>query len=308
MPGAEPSPHQRAEDVEQADEPDRPAAELERRHRDAERRRPTPLSRLGRQVRPTKATWKPQTKKPEVRSQKLRLRRPRRAPRGSSAPARTRSRQRAAAVLAQTERQREHDDRAERQHQHGQVPVAEPLLQERRDRHHRELSERAAGGRDAERDRALFRAGVWRVIAPKIGPKPAAAMPTPVRALPSVRRTPSVAAAIISMPATSAAPPAATVRAVPKRSATLPTKGDSTPIKSIDSALPNDHSSRPTLRSSAIGFWKLRADPDRQDHGAADDRHPEAARRSGVRRSRLHAYSEAVRQRGVRKRSLVRPV
>ena len=47
-----------------------------------------------------------------------------------------------------------------------------------------------------------FAAGVWRVITPKIGPKPAAAMPTPVSALPRVRSTPSVAAAIISMPAT----------------------------------------------------------------------------------------------------------
>src|SRR5258707_1904145 len=38
-------------------------------------------------------------------------------------------------------------------------------------------------------------------------------------------------------------------RSVPKRSATLPTNGESAPISSIDSALANDHTSRaPELR------------------------------------------------------------
>ena len=36
-------------------------------------------------------------------------------------------------------------------------------------------------------------AGVWRAMAPKIGPKPAAAMPMPHRMLPSVSITPSCA-------------------------------------------------------------------------------------------------------------------
>jgi hypothetical protein len=95
--------------------------------------------------------------------------------------------------------------------------------------------------------------GVCRLTAPKIGPKPAAAMPMPDTTLPSVSRVPPAASAIISMPATYSTPPAATVRAVPKRSATLPTNGDNAPISSTDSALANDHSSRPTPRSAAIG-------------------------------------------------------
>jgi hypothetical protein len=47
------------------------------------------------------------------------------------------------------------------------------------------------------------------------------------------------------------------VRAVPKRSAILPTNGESAPISSIASAFANDHSSRPTPSSAAIGFWKM---------------------------------------------------
>ena len=47
------------------------------------------------------------------------------------------------------------------------------------------------------------------------------------------------------------------MRAVPKRSATLPANGEKAPISSIDRALANDHSSRPTLRSAAIGRWKM---------------------------------------------------
>jgi len=42
--------------------------------------------------------------------------------------------------------------------------------------------------------------------------------------------------------------------AVPKRSAMSPRKGENAPISSIASALANDHSSRPILRSAAIGF------------------------------------------------------
>ena len=45
-------------------------------------------------------------------------------------------------------------------------------------------------------------AGVWRPMAARIGPNPAAAIPTPASALPSVSMTASVAAAIITMPAT----------------------------------------------------------------------------------------------------------
>src|SRR5215217_995799 len=52
-------------------------------------------------------------------------------------------------------------------------------------------------------------------------------------------------------------PPPATVRALPKRSARLPTKGEQSPSSSIETALPNDHSSRPTLRSAAMGVWKM---------------------------------------------------
>ncbi len=44
--------------------------------------------------------------------------------------------------------------------------------------------------------------GVCRAIAPKIGPNPAAAMPMPESTLPSVSITPSLASAIISIPAT----------------------------------------------------------------------------------------------------------
>ena len=45
-------------------------------------------------------------------------------------------------------------------------------------------------------------AGVCRAIAPKIGPNPAAAMPMPESTLPRVSIMPSVASAIISIPAT----------------------------------------------------------------------------------------------------------
>src|SRR5215207_7894330 len=37
----------------------------------------------------------------------------------------------------------------------------------------------------------------------------------------------------------------------------LPTKGANAPIRSIESAFPNDHSSRPTARSAEMGFWKM---------------------------------------------------
>ena len=47
------------------------------------------------------------------------------------------------------------------------------------------------------------------------------------------------------------------MRAAPKRSAMLPTNGESAPISSTASALANDQSSRPTPRSAAIGFWKM---------------------------------------------------
>jgi len=60
--------------------------------------------------------------------------------------------------------------------------------------------------------------GVLRLMAPKIGPKPAAAMPSPHSTLPSVSMTPSVAIAMVNMPMTYSRPPPATVRAVPKRS------------------------------------------------------------------------------------------
>src|SRR5262245_45216773 len=37
----------------------------------------------------------------------------------------------------------------------------------------------------------------------------------------------------------------------------LPANGEKAPINSIDRALANDHSSRPTLSSAAIGRWKI---------------------------------------------------
>src|SRR6266436_3533377 len=102
-----------------------------------------------------------------------------------------------------------------------------------------------------------FSGGVCRLMEPKIGPNPAAAMPMPHATFPRVSMTPSVANAIMNMPMTYRTLPAATVRAVPKRSAKLPTNGENAPISSIASALANDHSSRPTCRSAAIGFWKI---------------------------------------------------
>ena len=99
-----------------------------------------------------------------------------------------------------------------------------------------------------------FPGGAFRLMALKIGPNLAAAMPTPHNTLPSVSKTLSVANAIMNMPITYSTPPAATVRVLPKRSATLPTNGENRPISSIASALANDHSSRPTRRSAAIGF------------------------------------------------------
>jgi hypothetical protein len=44
--------------------------------------------------------------------------------------------------------------------------------------------------------------GVLRLVAPKIGPNPAAAMPMPYKTLPSVKTTPAVANAVMNMPAT----------------------------------------------------------------------------------------------------------
>ena len=133
------------------------------------------------------------------------------------------------------------------------MPIVEPILQQRRERHDRELTKRSAGGCDTKGDRA-FLGGVCRLIEPKIGPNPAAAMPIPHNTFPSVSMTPSVANPITNMPMTYKTPPAATVRAVPKRSATLPTNGENAPISSTARALANDHTSRPTLRSAAIGF------------------------------------------------------
>ena len=92
---------------------------------------------------------------------------------------------------------------------------------------------------------------------PKIGPNPAADMPMPHSTFPNVSSTLSVANAIMNMPTTYRAPPEATVRAVPKRSEILPTNGDNPPIRSSANALANDHTSRPTPRSAAIGFWKM---------------------------------------------------
>jgi hypothetical protein len=37
----------------------------------------------------------------------------------------------------------------------------------------------------------------------------------------------------------------------------LPANGENAPISNIASALAKDHSSQPTLRSAAIGFWKM---------------------------------------------------
>src|SRR5262249_60941032 len=56
---------------------------------------------------------------------------------------------------------------------------------------------------------------------------------------------------------TPSAPPHAIVRDGPKRSARLPANGENAPMSSIAIAVANDHSSRPTPRSSAIGFWKM---------------------------------------------------
>ena len=158
MPAAEPAPHQRAGDVEQPDQADRPAAQLERRNRRAEKRHPDRLvGDIGRQMQADKgdveaADEEPDRQQPEARrakrlAQRL-ARRPAARP-GRRRPRRRDSRRPSASGTISTETSAEDH--------HRRVPVVEPVLQHRGERHDRELAERAAGRRDAERDRALCR-------------------------------------------------------------------------------------------------------------------------------------------------------
>src|SRR6266536_85487 len=104
-------------------------------------------------------------------------------------------------ILAQSERQNDHQCGKRGEHEHRHVPVVEAVLENRGDRHDRECpNEPPAVATPSATDRCA--GGVCRAIAPKIGPKPAAAKPTPESTLPRVSITPSLASAIISMPAT----------------------------------------------------------------------------------------------------------
>ena len=197
-----------------------------------------------------------------------------------------RSRRRAAAVLAQAERQRDHDDRAERQHQHGQVPVAEPLLQERGDRHHRELSERAPGGRDAERDRALFRRRLARDRAedrPKARRRHADAGERVAERQEDAfgrSRDHQHAGDVDGAAGSDGARRAEAVGDVADEGRQHAHQEHRQRVAERPQLAPDLEVERDRLLEDAEAL--PRPDADRQDHGAADHRHPEAARRSGV--------------------------
>jgi hypothetical protein len=80
-------------------------------------------------------------------------------------------------------------------------------------------------------------------------------MPIPQIILPSVKTRPAVANAVMKHAGdVEKTAGGDRMSAVPKRSAMSPRNGENAPISSIASALANDHNSRPTLRSAAIGF------------------------------------------------------
>src|SRR5208282_967168 len=58
-------------------------------------------------------------------------------------------------LFPQSEGKRHHYHRHRSEEEHGAVPVVEPILQQRRERHDGELTKRSAGGRDTKRDRAF---------------------------------------------------------------------------------------------------------------------------------------------------------
>ncbi len=60
------------------------------------------------------------------------------------------------ALFAQSEGKRHHQHRHHAEDEHGRMPVVEPILQQRRERHDGELTKRSAGGRDTKRDRAFL--------------------------------------------------------------------------------------------------------------------------------------------------------
>ena len=55
-------------------------------------------------------------------------------------------------MFAQSHGQRHHYHRHHAEDEHRRMPVTEPVLQQRCERHDGELTERPAGGRDAKRD------------------------------------------------------------------------------------------------------------------------------------------------------------
>jgi hypothetical protein len=59
-------------------------------------------------------------------------------------------------LFPQSEGERHHHHRHRAEDEHGRMPVVEPILQQRRERHDGELTKRSAGGRDTKRDRALL--------------------------------------------------------------------------------------------------------------------------------------------------------
>ena len=104
-----------------------------------------------------KVTWKPQTKKPTVSSQKPWVLKASLSASLAALPGI--AERRCFAIPARLSRRsygkRDHDQREAGKHEHRRMPVVETILQDRGKRHDRELPERAAGGGDAERKRSL---------------------------------------------------------------------------------------------------------------------------------------------------------
>src|SRR6516165_5902344 len=201
MPAAELAPDERSREIEQADQPNSPAAKLKRRGWPAKNRHADRLvGDVGGQMQLDERYVKPQTKKPTVSSQNASVANascsPALEPSGMIMPrlaaARgSRSPGASGAIAVDT------------------TPRIDILMCQ--------LSSRCCSS-DANGTIAncpieppavvtpsateRFSVGVCRLTAPRIGPNPAAAMPMPLITLPSVKARPAVANAVMNMPAT----------------------------------------------------------------------------------------------------------
>jgi hypothetical protein len=131
--------------------------------------------------------------------------------------------------------------------------ITQALLQQRGERDNRELSERAARRCQPQRQGAAHGGG----LAPdggQFGPQSRRRHADAREHASQDDQDAIVGKAQQQQTDGIECPPVATVLAVRKRSAKLPAKGAQAPINSMENALANDRSSRPTPRSVPIGF------------------------------------------------------